>query len=202
MVRHSQQGIGFGIGWPKGSSVKTNRHFARLANLGRQVVRDQDLVERNRIATAQSVLAGQRRSTPCAGLPLSWSACTAPAWPRPPDRSTPAKLPCWNVGTPSLISFNRFCVRTSGAAGFGQIGTSIRSHSLGACYFVRLVPQVAVDVADQDEGGVAGSELLERIFERLDLLLQHGAGIVFAAVAIQASTIQGRHTSGLQSARS
>jgi hypothetical protein len=61
VVRHGQQWIGLGFGWPKRAPIEANRYFARLAHFGRQVVRHQNLVQGHRIATAQAILAGQRR---------------------------------------------------------------------------------------------------------------------------------------------
>jgi hypothetical protein len=39
VVRHGQQWIGLGLGWPKRAPEEANRYFARLAHFGRQIVR-------------------------------------------------------------------------------------------------------------------------------------------------------------------
>jgi hypothetical protein len=57
--------------------------------------------------------------------------------------------------------------------------------SLGANHFNGFVPHVSIEVANEYERGIASAQLLQGIFQRLDLLLQYGARIVLATIAIQ-----------------
>ena len=78
-----------------------------------------------------------------------------------------------------------------------QVVAAVATDRSRTSNLVGVVPQIAVQIADQDEVRTAGTELFERGFKWLHLPLQHRARTL-EVVVVQTTAIQGRYARRLQ----
>jgi hypothetical protein len=70
-----------------------------------------------------------------------------------------------------------------------QIGCAVASHGLGALDLCGLMPQVSVEVSQDDHMIDAFGQVFYCGFQRCDLLLQHWTRVAWAGVAIELTPV-------------